>query len=121
MLENFSGDGILVSTSTGSTAYNMSFNGPIVYNTLSTLILTPIAPLNNRVYTSLTNPLIIPNNKEIAIIPKDKSLFFMIDGEIKELDNINKIKIKISNKKIKCLRMNDHHFIKIVNSKIIKK
>ena len=50
LLENFTGDGLLISTSTGSTAYNMSFGGSIVYNTLSTLSITPIAPLNNKVY-----------------------------------------------------------------------
>ena len=120
LLEEFSGDGLLISTSTGSTAYNMSFNGPIIYNSLDTLVLTPIAPLNNKVYSSLINPLIIPNNKVIRIIPDSKSLFFMIDGKIQEIDNVNKIEINISNKKIKCLRMNEFHFVKIVNNKIIK-
>lgn len=120
LLEEFSGDGLLISTSTGSTAYNMSFHGPIVYNSLDTLILTPIAPLNNKVYSSLTNPLIVPNNKVITIIPDNRSLFFMIDGKIKEIDNINKIEINISNKKIKCLRMNDFHFVRVIRNKIIK-
>ena len=120
LLEEFSGDGLLISTSTGSTAYNMSFNGPIIYNSLDTLVLTPIAPLNNKVYSSLINPLIIPSNKVIRIIPDSKSLFFMIDGKIQEIDNVNKIEINISNKKIKCLRMNEFHFVKIVNNKIIK-
>lgn len=120
LLEEFSGDGLLISTSTGSTAYNMSFHGPIVYNSLDTLILTPIAPLNNKVYSSLTNPLIVPNNKVITIIPDSKSLFLMIDGKIKEIDNVNKIEINISNKKIKCLRMNDFHFVRVIRNKIIK-
>lgn len=120
LLEEFSGDGLLISTSTGSTAYNMSFNGPIIYNSLDTLVLTPIAPLNNRVYSSLINPLIVPNDKVIRIVPDSKSLFFMIDGKIKEIDNVNKIEINISNKKIKCLRMNEFHFVKIINNKIIK-
>ena len=98
----------------------MSFHGPIVYNSLDTLILTPIAPLNNKVYSSLTNPLIVPNNKVITIIPDSRSLFFMIDGKIKEIDNVNKIEINISNKKIKCLRMNDFHFVRVIRNKIIK-
>lgn len=121
LLEEFSGDGILISTSTGSTAYNMSFHGPIIYNSLDTLVLTPIAPLNNRVYSSLSNPIIIPNNKEILVKPKNKNIFVMIDGEIKEFNNISHLIIKSSNNKIKCLRMNNYHFIKIVNNKLINK
>ena len=121
LLEKFSGDGILISTSTGSTAYNMSFNGPIIYNCLDTLVLTPIAPLNNRVYESLTNPIIIPSNKEILIKPQDNNIFIMIDGKIKEFNDVSEIIIKSSNQKIKCVRMNDYHFIKIVNNKLINK
>ena len=50
LLENYVGDGILISTSFGSTAYNLSFGGSIVYNTFDTLQITPIAPLNNKSY-----------------------------------------------------------------------
>lgn len=121
LLEHFTGDGILISTSTGSTAYNMSFGGSIIYNSLNTLSITPIAPLNNKAYRTLVNSVIIPANKEIRIISNNEDLFFMIDGEIKEINNVKKIEVKIASKGIKCLRMNDFHFIKIVNSKILEK
>ena len=52
LLEDFVGDGLLLATSFGSTAYNLSFGGSIVYNTFHTLQLTPIAPLNNKSYRS---------------------------------------------------------------------
>ena len=45
----------------------------------------------------------------------------MVDGRNKIVNNVNKIEVKISNKNIKCLRMNDFHFIKVVNKKIIEK
>ncbi len=121
LLEHFSGDGLLISTSTGSTAYNMSFGGSIVYNTLNTLQLTPIAPLNNQAYRTLVNSLIVPVDKKITFINNNVDIFLMIDGKIKEIDEVSKIEVKISSKKIKCLRMNDFHFIKIVNNKIIDK
>ena len=123
LLENFTGDGVLISTSTGSTAYNMSFGGSIIYNTLNTLSITPIAPLNNKAYKTLNNSVIIPDDKKITITPNkdNNSLFLMIDGEHQQIDNIIKIEIKISNKVIKCLRMNDFHFIKVINSKILAK
>lgn len=121
LFEEFNGDGLLISTSTGSTAYNMSFHGPIIYNTLKTLLITPIAPINNKVYQTLTNSIIIPEDKIIEIIPNNKTnLFIQVDGKAINLNGVEKIESKISKKKIKCLRMNDYHFIHIVNSKILK-
>jgi NAD+ kinase len=119
LLENFNGDGILISTSTGSTAYNMSFGGSIVYNTLNTLQITPIAPLNNRCYKTLTNSVIIPNDKQICLLPKS-DLFLSVDGVNYNIKDIIKIETSIGKKTLKCLRMNDYHFIKIVNNKILE-
>ena len=123
LLENFSGDGILISTSTGSTAYNMSFGGSIVYNTLKTLTITPIAPLNNKVFKTLVNSVIVPDNKVITLVPSRdyKNMFIQIDGVNKIVDNVIKVETKIDGKSIKCLRMNDFHFIKVINNKILSK
>lgn len=123
LLEDFKGDGLLISTSTGSTAYNMSFGGSVVYNTLSTLQITPIAPLNNKVYKSLLVPVIIPTNKTVTLSTYDayNDLLLIVDGVNKELDNVIKIETKINGKTIKCLRMNDYHFIRIINEKILAK
>lgn len=123
LLENFNGDGVLVSTSTGSTAYNMSFGGSIVYNTLGTLSITPIAPLNNKVYSTLTNSVIVPSNQVISFVPSKeyKDLFIQIDGVNKIVDDVIRIETVISDKFIKCIRMNDFHFIKVVNNKILSK
>ena len=123
LLENFSGDGLLISTSTGSTAYNMSFGGSIVYNTLSTLSITPIAPLNNKVYKTLFNSVIVPGDRVVTLKPDKeyKDLFIQIDGVNKLIDNVIKVETKIDKKRIKCLRMNDFHFIKVINNKILSK
>ncbi len=123
LLEDFSGDGLLISTSTGSTAYNMSFGGSIVYNTLSILTITPVAPLNNKVYKTLVNSVIVPGSKVITLKPTKeyKDLFIQVDGVNKVIDNVIKVETKIDGKSIKCLRMNDFHFIKVINNKILSK
>lgn len=123
LLEDFKGDGLLISTSTGSTAYNMSFGGSIVYNTLNTLQITPIAPLNNKAYKSLLVPVIVPSDKVISLptYKEYNNLFLMIDGVNKEVDNVIKIETRIGSKTIKCLRMNNYHFIKIINEKLLEK
>lgn len=120
-LECFTGDGILISTSTGSTAYNMSNGGAIVYNTLNTLSITPIAPINNKVYNTLRNTMIIPSDKKVLIkvIDDYKNLSVCIDGENKIFNNVESIETYVSNKTITCLRMNEFHFIKGINNKIL--
>ena len=45
----------------------------------------------------------------------------MVDGVNKRIENVIKIETKIANKSIKCLRMNDFHFIKVVNDKLLEK
>lgn len=121
LLEKFTGDGLLISTSTGSTAYNMSFGGSIVYNTLNTLQITPIAPLNNKVFRTLVNSVLVPSNKVITIVPNkdNREMFIQVDGVNKVIDKVIKIETKIENKSIKCLRMNDFHFIKVINNKVL--
>jgi len=121
-LENFNGDGILLSTSTGTTAYNMSFGGSIVYNTLDTLSITPIAPLNNKVYNTLPNSVIVPSLKTVSLLPsKDNRNFFVqVDGVNYIIDDVVKLETKVGKKNIKCLRMNDFHFIKVLNNKMLQ-
>ncbi len=120
ILEKFVGDGILISTSFGSTAYNLSFGGSIVYNELHTLQITPIAPLNSKSYKVLRNSVIIPEKRKIKLIPTYRSKDFMItiDGVNHYYKDIEKLEIYVK-KKIKCLRMNEYDYTKKVNEKLL--
>ena len=120
ILENFSGDGLLISTSFGSTAYNLSFGGAIVYSELNTLQITPIAPLNNKVYHTLNNSVIIPEKNKITIIPKNNDLLLTIDGHNYFYEKVEQINIKISKKKINCLRMQNFDYTQKINEKFLK-
>lgn len=122
LLENFVGDGLLISTSFGSTAYNVSFGGAILYNTLNALQITPIAPLNSKVYRNLLNSIVIPQHNEILLQPRlDKnSLLFTIDGDNMIYDNVKTVQIIMQDKYIYCLREPNYHFISKVNEKFLK-
>ncbi len=120
-LEKFIGDGILISTSTGSTAYNLSFGGAIVANNLHTLQITPIAPLNSKSYRSLINSIIIPENTFITIIPeKDNiNLLVTIDGDNNVYNNVEKIETFVNKKRINCLRLENYNFFEKINEKFL--
>ena len=121
LLENFVGDGILISTSFGSTAYNLNYGGSIVYNEFDTLQLTPIAPISSKTYRSLTNSLIIPYDKTITIIPQEtcNNLLITTDGRNNEFKEVTKIEISIKNH-IHLIRRNDYNYIRKINDKFIK-
>jgi len=77
-LNTFQSDGLIISTPTGSTAYNLSAGGPIVYPSLHTLIITPICPhiLTNR-------PIVIPDDVEVRAVLKSKQqeVILTLDGQ----------------------------------------
>jgi NAD+ kinase len=119
-LENFVGDGVLISTSVGSTAYNLSFGGCIVFNTLHTLQVTPIAPLNSKAYRNLLNSVIVPENQMINIFPlKSHNVLLSVDGDNRTFDNVEYIKTGVYKKRVKCLRLENYNFFEKINEKFL--
>ncbi len=119
LLEKFRGDGILVTTSFGSTGYNLNLGGSIVYNTFDTLQVTPIAPQNNKVTRSLTNSVIIPSNYQVKIKPNNDSILIMVDGNNYIFENVIEINTVIKDRKIKLIRKDNYSFIRKVNDKFL--
>ncbi|VEE22260.1 inorganic polyphosphate/ATP-NAD kinase [Streptococcus equinus] len=100
-LERFRGDGISVSTPTGSTAYNKSLGGAILHPTMEAMQLTEISSLNNRVYRTLGSSVIVPKKDKIEIIPKRQGIYTVsIDNKTMHYKNVSKIEYYIDNKKI---------------------
>ncbi|HAL44967.1 MAG: hypothetical protein A2Y12_12245 [Planctomycetes bacterium GWF2_42_9] len=73
------GDGIIISTPTGSTAYNLSAGGPILSARLSAIVITPLCP-----HTLSFRPIVIDAEKKIAIYPQrlNEGTTIILDGEI---------------------------------------
>jgi len=120
LLEKFAGDGILVTTSFGSTAYNLSFGGSIVDKSFHTLQITPIAPLNNKSYKNLRNSVILPIHKKITLIPENESIIVSVDGENYDYQKVDRIETFIQDKKVLCLRRNNSNFAKKINEKFLQ-
>ena len=77
-LTTFKSDGLIISTPTGSTAYNLSAGGPIVYPSLHCIIITPICP-----HTLTNRPIVIPDDVEIRAMLKTKQqeVILTLDGQ----------------------------------------
>jgi NAD+ kinase len=77
-VSSFRADGLIIATPTGSTAYNLSAGGPIIYPTMGAVVLTPICPhmLTNR-------PLVLPDTLEIeiGIATPNQEIFLTLDGQ----------------------------------------
>lgn len=113
-LENFVGDGLIISTPTGSTAYNLSSGGSIIYPGMRALQILPLSPINSQVYKSLRNSIVIPENMTIGLLPGDgyrDKILITIDG-IKKVfsDPIDKIEITVDKNGINVLKFENHNF-----------
>ncbi|CAM4199038.1 NAD(+) kinase [Streptococcus penaeicida] len=99
--ESFRGDGMSISTPTGSTAYNKSLGGAILHPTIEALQLTEISSLNNLVFRTVGSSLIIPKEEVIEIVPQRTGIYTIsVDNKTYNLKNVVKAQYYIDCKKI---------------------
>ncbi len=117
-LTTFRADGLIISTPTGSTAYNLAAGGPILYPTLETFVLTPICP-----FTLTNRPIIIPNTATIQIRMGKESketVILTFDGQVGfDLFFGDEVIINKSKEKIRLLRPPDQSYFKILRTKLM--
>ncbi|VGT54484.1 inorganic polyphosphate/ATP-NAD kinase [Streptococcus pyogenes] len=107
--ESFRGDGISVSTPTGSTAYNKSLGGAVLHPTIEALQLTEISSLNNRVFRTLGSSIIIPKKDKIELVPKRLGIYTIsIDNKTYQLKNVTKVEYFIDDEKIHFVSSSSH-------------
>ncbi len=121
-IARFSGDGVLVCTPAGSTAYNYSLGGVIVDPDVDMLQITPMAPVNNAAYRSITSGIIVPTKTNIELVPANnegKRMAVIEDGRIIAEGDIKRIVIRVAERKARIVRFSDYSFWSKVKDKII--
>lgn len=111
LFERFRGDGLCVSTPTGSTGYNKSVGGAVLHPRLEALQVTEIASLNNRVFRTLSSPIVIAPDEWITLKPiNTSSITLSVDQLVASEDDVEEVKLKIAEERISFARYDHTHF-----------
>ena len=114
---NFKGDGLIISTPTGSTAYSFSAGGPFVYPTVDAIILTPVCA-----HTTGVQPLVLNSESKIEVkIENNLEKFNIIfDGQrVITSNNEITVEIKRANEYANIILFDDYDYFKVLRAKII--
>ncbi|PLT27825.1 NAD kinase [Peribacillus deserti] len=111
--ETFRGDGMVISSPTGSTAYNKSINGAVVDPLLPCIQVSEMASLNNNTYRTLGSSFILSSDRRLTLkINQDLNSYPIIgaDNEAMSIKHIDTIEVKLSDRKIKSVKLKDNSF-----------
>ncbi len=111
--ETFRGDGMIVATPTGSTAYNKSVSGAVVDPLLPCIQVTELASLNNNLYRTLGSSFILSGERKLRLqIVQDGNDFPIIgmDNEAVSIRHVENLEITLSERKIKTVKLKDNSF-----------
>lgn len=114
---DYQGDGLIMATSTGSTAYSLSAGGPILEPELENLVITPIASnmLNAR-------PLVLGSNRVLSLTPLQyQDAIISMDGQVSmELKQDSRIEVKKAGEKLQLIRFREANFFLAINGNFRK-
>lgn len=113
---HFSADGVVLATPTGSTAYNLSAGGPVVFPTLETILLTPVSA-----HTLALRPLVLPPTSEIVLRAKDgpDELLVTVDGQAGcRFGSGDELIVRRSEFPVPIVRFPEHSFFSTMREKL---
>ena len=113
---SFSGDGVILATPTGSTAYSLSAGGPIVVPEMNCFLVTPILP-----HTLAVRPLVVPGREEITVTALDRRepLFLTADGqEGGPVGHLDRVVVRMGAVTVPLVRLPEHSFFATLRQKL---
>jgi len=115
-LNCYRADGLIVSTSTGSTAYSLSVGGPILLPDANGFVISPIAPHNLN-----ARPMVIPDNYiiKLTIQSRTENCLISLDHRSIAIDSSAELTIKKSSFSIKILQCSDNNFFSTLRQKLM--
>ncbi len=114
-LNTYWSDGLIVSTPTGSTGYNLSCNGPIVFPESASFVITPIAPHNLNV-----RPIIVPDSNIISfeIVSRSEQFICALDARREIVDRSIELAVKKEKFNANLVRLSENNFLSTLRTKL---
>lgn len=115
LLHTYHSDGLVLSTPTGSTAYNLSIGGPLVVPQNKAIILTPIAP-----HSLTVKPIVVPDDWtfDIRVNSRYDTYMVSVDGRSQSLSTDMSLHIERAAYTIKVVQIGDNSFLKSLRTKL---
>ena len=115
-LTSYQADGLVIATPTGSTAYSMSVNGPIILPQDNSIVLSPVAPHSLNV-----RPRVIPNDFEITLGVESRNRTFLIslDGRSEIFPAGIQLKVSKADYTTKVIKRYNHTFYETLREKLM--
>ena len=108
------GDGVVISTPTGSTAYNLSAGGPVLFPLTSVFALTPICP-----HSLTQRPVVLPGHYEIEIKTPDSSALVIVDGQdMVEISDSDTVYIKLASASAHLIHRKEFNYFEVLKEKL---
>lgn len=118
--ERFRGDGLCVSTPSGSTAYNKALGGAIIHPSLPSIQLAEMASINNRVFRTVGSPLILPEHHTLVLKPVNSFDFHVTLDHLTVMHrDVKSIQFKVAKEKVRFARFRPFPFWKRVHDSFI--
>ena len=115
-LNSYWGDGIIVSTPTGSTAYSLSCGGPIVFPQSGNFVITPISPHNLNV-----RPIVISDDRKLTFKIETRSTNYLVscDSKTETIDSSSVFTIQKAGYGLNLIRLNNESYLSTLRNKLM--
>ncbi|MCA1578553.1 MAG: NAD(+)/NADH kinase [Acidobacteria bacterium] len=113
---SFRADGLIVSTPTGSTAYNLSAGGPIIFPSMNAMVVTPICP-----FTLSNRPLVVPDDAMIELLMKtdQEDVSLTLDGQVGySLEVDDRVVIRKSRTTFNLIQPSNRNYFDVLRDKL---
>ncbi|MCP1122874.1 NAD kinase [Bacillus sp. 3103sda1] len=118
--ETFRGDGLCISTPSGSTAYNKALGGAIIHPSLDAIQITEMASINNRVFRTVGSPLVLPKHHTCVLKPATgMNLQITIDHLTMDHQDVKSIQYRVANQRVRFVRFRPFPFWKRVRDSFV--